>query len=84
MILSPESKDFLCHPVSQGAELGILVFIGGGDAQTTNSLRTKCTFSIDPDTYRQLFVHSKVSDAFADNTIALTHRYIDRDIRSQP
>ena len=81
MILSPESKDFLCHPVSQGAELGILAIIGGGDAQTTNSLRTKRTFSIDPDAYRQFFAHSEVSDASTDDTIALTHRYIDRDIR---
>jgi hypothetical protein len=84
MILSPESKDFLCHPVSQGAEFGILISIGGGDAQTANSLRAKRTFSIGPDAYRQFFVHSEVSDAFADDTIALTHRHIDRDIRRPP
>jgi hypothetical protein len=49
--LSPESKDFL--------ELGILAIIGGGDAQTTNSLRAKCTFLIDPNAYRQFFAHSE-------------------------
>jgi hypothetical protein len=81
VILRPESKDFLCHPISQGPELGILIIIGGGDAQTANSLRAKRTFSIDPDAYRQFFVHSEVSDAFADDTIALAHRYIDRNIR---
>ena len=80
MILSLESKDFLCHPISQGPELGILIIIGGGDAQTANSLRTKRTFSINPDTYRQCFVHPEVCDAFADDSIALAHRYVDRNI----